>query len=424
MYYFLFILFAAGGYFIISKSRLRRASGISVNNFRLVYLLKVLLAAFVAYVFSHYQPGNDYMVFHQEGYLEYELLKSDPATFFTNITDSFYDNKYGNFFSSVGSFWNDLRNNLVIKLSALLNIVTLGNFYVNTLLFSLLTFCGQLTLYNFLKQVLQKDKRPAFIASFLLPSTLIFIAAIHKDGIIFTALAFFSLNLYQGSKKGFTPGKILSLLFCFVILFFIRSYVALVIAAACLLFILILKLKYKPVYIITCFILVSWLSIFTLERLVPNFKPLHLIVQKQTDFLAIEKANTQINIPLLSPNIVNLTKEAPAALSRAILHPNPLAFSDPVYLFFAIENTIYLCLFLLFFIVHRKIIYSELNKATLVYCLSICVLIFLFIGYTIPVSGAILRYKSIYLPYLLGFVIAGINWNKFTKGKQIINNNM
>ncbi len=424
MYYFLFILFAIVGYFIIAKSRLRRASGLSVNSFLFVYTLKVLIAAFVAYVFSHYQPGNDYSVFHNEGYLEYELLKSDPATFFTNITDSFYDDKYGNFFSSVGSFWNDLRNNLVIKLVAILDIITQGNFYLNSLIFSMFTFCGQLALYNFLKYVLQNSKTPAFIASFLLPSTLVFIAAIHKDGIIFTTLAFFSLTLYSGFKNGFSFGKILTLVLCFVILFFIRSYVAFIVAAACILLLLTLKLKYKPIYIFGGFLLVGWFSLFILEKTVPDFRPLNLIVQKQTEFLAIEIANTQIEITTLSPNILSLTKAAPAAIGRAIIHPNPLAFSDPVYLVFALENSIYLLLFLIFFVLHKKINYTRLNNAAIVYCLCIIAFIFLFIGYTIPVSGAILRYKSIYLPFLIGFVLAGINWDRVLKQKQIINKNM
>lgn len=424
MYYFLFILFAALGYFGITKTKLRKASGLSVRSFSIVFILKVLIAAFVAYVFSHYQPGNDYLVFHQEGYLEYELLKKDPATFFTNITDSFYSNKYGNFFSSVGSFWNDLRNNLIIKLVAILDIITLGNFYLNCLLFSLLTFCGQLAMFNFLKQVLQKDRTAAFIASFLLPSALLFTAAAHKDGIIFMALAFFSLAFYNAFKKGFTAGNIIGLLFCFSILFLIRSYVAFIAVAACILFVLTLKLKYKPIYIIGSFILAAWLSLFILERLAPDFKPLNLIVQKQTEFLAIEKANTQIDIPLLTPDLLSLTKAAPGAVTRAVLHPNPFAFKNPVYLFFAMENCVYLILFLLYFILHKKIIYTPLNKSSLIYCLCITSLIFLFIGYTIPASGAILRYKSIYLPYVMGLVLAGINWEKLKNSIQIKNKNI
>lgn len=419
MYYFLFILYSLVGYFLIVKSKLRKASMLSSRSFILVFLLKILMAVLVAFIFSNYQPGNDYLVFNQHGYLEYELLKANPASFFTNITDSFYSNKYGNFFSSVGSFWNDLRNNLVIKFVAILNIITAGNFYLNSLLFSLITFCGQLALYNFLKQVVEKNNTSVFIASFLLPSTIVFIAAVHKDGVIFTNLAFFSLALYAGFKTEFSFKKIVVLLFTFLLLFIMRSYVSLVVAAASIVFVLSFKLKFKPAYTLIVFVLGGWMSLFMLEKIAPDFKPLNLIVQKQTDFLAIPKAQTQIEITKLSPDILSLTKAAPEALSRAILQPNPIAFSNPAYLIFALENCLYLGLLILFFIVHKKNNYNHFNSSAVIYCLLIVALLFLFIGYTIPASGAIIRYKSIYLPYLIAFILAGINRNKIPIFKHI-----
>lgn len=419
MFYFQFILIALVGYFFISKTRLRKDSEISSRQFTLVFLIKIWAAIVVAYVFSHYQPGNDYLVFNQEGYLEYELLKTNPSTFFTNITDSFYSNPYGNFFSSVGSFWNDLRNNLLIKFVALINILTAGNFYLNSLLFSLLTFCGQLALYNFLKQVLEKNNSAAFIASFLLPSTLLFIAAVHKDGIIFTVLAFFSLVFYSGFKNGFNLKKIIVLLLLFLVMVIIRSYVAFVVAAACLLFVLTLKLKYKPVYIILGFIITVWISLFTLEKIAPHFKPLNLIVQKQTDFLALPKANTQLNITVLAPNIFSLTRAAPEALGRTLLHPHPFAFTDPMYLIFALENCLYLGCLLLFFLLPLKNNYTRIHTSSIMYILLLVGLIFLFIGYTIPASGAIIRYKSIYLPYALALLLASINWKRIWISKTL-----
>ncbi len=391
---------------------LRKVSEINNRNFKIIFLLKLAVSILVAYVFTHYQPGNDYIVYNQHAFIEYELLKANPQAFFINITDSLYDNKYGNFFSSESSFWNDFRNNLIIKFVALINLITAGNFYLNSLLFSLITFCGQLALYNFLKNLFQKNNSSAFIASFLLPSTLLFIAAVHKDGIVFTCLAFFNLALYTGLKNGFNLKKILVLLFTFLLLFFIRSYVAFGVAAACLLLLLNLKLKYNPVYILIGFMLVGWLSLFTLEKLKPDFKPLNLIVEKQTAFLALPKAQTQLNVTVLTPDIISITRAAPEALSRTILHPHPLAFSNPTYLVFALENCFYLGLMLLFIFIHKQNHYKDLNKSLIIYMLLIIAFIFLFIGYTIPASGAIIRYKSIYLPYLMAFVLAGINWKK------------
>src|SRR5690606_33891884 len=113
-----------------------------------LFLIKVMAGMALGWISqTWYSQGNDYFTLNNYGSEEYELLKSDPRTFFTSLFSSHY-NHYEGFFSSTGSYWNDLKNNLIIKTLALMHVFTGGNYFVNVLFFLFASFLGSVALFR------------------------------------------------------------------------------------------------------------------------------------------------------------------------------------------------------------------------------------------------------------------------------------
>jgi len=83
----------------------------------------------------------------------------------------------------------------------------------------------------------------------------------------------------------------------------------------------------------------------------------------------------------------------------------------------------YWVLFLLMLFNPDKIKYSK--QEFIVFGIAFTFLIFLFTGYITPAAGALIRYRSIYFPFIITPILCKINWedlfNKVTFFKRKTN---
>ena len=206
-----------------------RAAGLSNRTIVFLFLLKVAAGLVIGWLSLHfYSGGNDYWDNNRAGWEEYRLIWSNPIEYFSNLFRSDYQNGYGGLFDSFSSFWNDLRNNLVLKLLSLFNLFSRGNYYINSLFFNYLVFFGHIALYRVFIKIYPGKKVSVIIGSFVLPSLLYFSSGIHRDGLVFLLLCSLFFCLYGILKEKKTGGKrIVLALVSFLLLFLLRSYVAL-----------------------------------------------------------------------------------------------------------------------------------------------------------------------------------------------------
>ena len=85
----------------------------------------------------------------------------------------------------------------------------------------------------------------------------------------------------------------------------------------------------------------------------------------------------------------------------------------------SLEIFLYEMTFLLFLFFRKR---DNINIAPFIYfCVFFSLSMFLMIGYTIPIIGALVRYRSIYFPLLITPMICMINWQKIKKFIHIKN---
>ncbi len=123
----------------------------------------------------------------------------------------------------------------------------------------------------------------------------------------------------------------------------------------------------------------------------------------------------------LKPTIFSLLKNSPKAFINTLTTPVDFSGKDRLKFLASLENIFYLICFLLLIVFFRRPVE---NKEILYFCLSFCALIFILAGLTTPIVGALVRYRTPALPFMMIFIFMLVDKNKIKKipffGKYLI----
>ena len=105
-----------------------------------LFSLKILAGA--AYGLFYMQPQyygtkSDTWVFFELSKNETDWLLHDPIGFLKDIFTNGYQQS-SNLFSGVNSYWNDLKETVVVKIMAVCNVFTLKSYFSNIIFFNFL----------------------------------------------------------------------------------------------------------------------------------------------------------------------------------------------------------------------------------------------------------------------------------------------
>ncbi len=377
-----------------------------------LFLLKILAGILLGWMSQKFYPqGNDYWGLHIAGMEEYRILISDPKLFFKDIFINPYQNGFEGFFHSSSSYWNDLKNMLLIKFLAFCNIFSRGNYYINSLFFNFIGFFGHVAFYRVFADIFKNKKWPVIIGCFLLPSTLYFTAGIHKDLFVFSLLGMYFYAFYFSLQSKMITVYFLTIVVTFTGLLLLRNFVALSIIPASIAYIISKKVNLNKIFLFISTYSLAFLMLFLLHIIKPAFQPLKIITDKQQEFFALPVASSQLNTAKLEPAFSSFIKNLPQALNHSLLRPYLLDPSTKFLIPLSIELFIYqvLCILMLFSYTKNKFTLNAFILFGLFFSFSLL----LFTGYIVPNTGSIVRYRSIYLPLLITPVLCNINWNKF-----------
>lgn len=384
--------------------------GISSGGLLSLFLVKILAGIAIGWISIHiYGPGNDYWDVNDFAREEYELLHTNPGKYFINIFTSDYQGGYAGMFSSGDSYWNDLKGNIVIKLVSIFNIFSRGDYYINSLFFNFIIFFGHVILYRLFIKIYPRNQLWVIIGCFFLPSTLYFSSGIHKDGLVFLMMAVVIYSVYQSLlKNSFTTKRILLMGISMGVLFLVRNFVFLALVPALFAWILVAKTRWHAALSFTAVYLLCGLLVFNIDKLLPQIKPLEIITTKQTEYLKLDKAATQIELTPLQPTFKSFAANAPQALTHVLLLPYP-GIQPNTLLPFSFELFFYLFLLLRLFFFRRRCTVMK-DKAFLFFILFFTFSVFLFIGYIVPNIGSLVRYRSLFLPFIITPLLSCIDW--------------
>ena len=411
MHILLFIFYFSIGCYAILKIPFFRASGIRPSMLLLLFGLRVGAGCLHNWVAWRFFPNHgDIWFFFRESLVTKQELFTDFHRFLAN-----------------NSVWAYMPYNTIEIMHAIFDVFSFDNLYINTLFFSFLVFGGSIALFRLFRDVFQNQLLAACCA-LLIPSTLFWTACIHKEGLLFMLLGFFYFHFYRGIKNGWTAGRVLGCFFLFLSAVFFRANTVVTVLPALFLWIAAEKWPAHRVKIVFGSLLGVLIIVCILNPGGLLTVPLQYLCERQQEFLVL-KGNSGVYLPALQPTPASFWKTLPFAALNGFFQPLPGSGGQFIYLAFSAE-IILIWLIVLFsltrwFISRRSAPRptppngphpsagpfnpaqgSSLNPPPTSPAFALSCLLFAFtgmllIGFTVPFVGTIVRYRSIYLPFLL-----------------------
>lgn len=375
-----------------------------------VFLLKIMagIAYFRFYSLPANRAGSDTWKFYEQSLPETKLLIRDPIHFFGDLLVNHY-NSTGGLFADQQSYWNDLKDAIMIKLMAIVNVFTGSDYYCNIIFFNFIFFIGIVALYRLVKGWFPGTTSLYMVLAAAIPSFLFWCSGIHKDGLIFSALAlmFYTADAILRKRK-VLPNTIL-LVLMWALVFFLRSYMALLILPCLAAAFLVHRFPARVSWVMSGFVVMGLLFVFVGPMVSPRLNIAGYLSNKQSQFLQLQ-GNSRWEVRRLEPDARGLLQNLPQAIDAALLRPHindrglmsKLASAEMIFCGLA---------FVVAFWRARAVRWP----AVMVSVVFFSVLVLLVIGYTIPFAGAVVRYRSLVLPFLLLPVGAAAATTRITK---------
>lgn len=209
-----------------------------------------ILYGWIGVYYGNMAQMVDTWAYHYESIKEVEILKHHPINFLTNLFHNTYSTGFSKFFSSENSWWNDLKGNFFIKILAIFNLFSFNNYYINVIFYSFFSLVGPVAVYRVMRDVFPNKKTEVLLGTFLIPSFLYWTSGIHKEGLIFDALAIITYHFYFGLKEGrFSLKRIIYITVGFLLILALRNFLIIMLIPSLIAWFASARLKYKPLAI-------------------------------------------------------------------------------------------------------------------------------------------------------------------------------
>jgi hypothetical protein len=439
MHILLFIFYGLlAGYGVLRIPFIRK-SGIRPAWLLLFFAAHVLLGCLHDVIAWRFYPGHgDLWDFFERSFLARREMTADLHAFL----------KYN-------ANWNYFTHNNIIWVHVVLNYLSFDNIYINTLLFSFPVFLGNIALFRVFRRRFPDDPLTA-LSVLVFPSTLYWTSPVHREGAIYGLLGF----LFYYMDRLLTRTSLRPVFYClilFILVIYFRPAVALTLLPALLVWALFEKLPSRPkALLITGATAVALLALVFLAPAL--FDPLlRSLSDRQKEFQALE-GGSRLYLPLLEPSGDSFLRALPGGARNGLFEPLPGSGGKAIYEAFSLElllvwGIIVLAILRKLFMRQpspsdRKrptrmagtskisrvltrllppkpasassILPSSASSSLRSFPFSVACLIYalpglVLVGMIVPFAGAIVRYRSIFLPFLLAPFLYSLRGTRLIK---------
>lgn len=389
----------------------------------LIFALFIIKIAGASLLFQHYdnlddRRFSDIFKHYDDGLTIKNGILNNPAVggklllqhksnneSFTEITENC---RYWNSGKTIDNFQG---NRFMIRLNAILSLITQQNYFLHLVFFTLISFCGMLMLVKCLPESFEQMQIPLLAALTISPSLLFWTSGILKESLTVFLLGLFCINAFRSKHIRSQLLRYFIIALSISILFVIRPYILLALILGLIIFQL-----HK--YLNTSWLRLSMASILSLFVILiillqfSRFNPLNEITNKRVEFEELAKtfdAGSTYSIPVVNEPIEIIYK-APQAILNVLFRPHVFEIENKSYLPFALEGAVLLIISFLIIPFFKR---PENNLQSIIvpgmmFILVVC----LIIGLTIPILGASVRYRSPAIMVYIIILFSLIDWKK------------
>jgi hypothetical protein len=363
------------------------------------FCFKVIMGALYGYVFLHYYGGDDTWLLNRESMVEYNKLITSPLTFISDFNPVPAFERNDGFRQGLHYYLVDLEFWMITKPLALFNLLSRGDYYINSVFFNFIVFWGHYWLYRLLVTEFPNKRKPLLLIIFFFPPVVFWLSGIRADGLLlfFIALLFVQFNRWITTKnKRGLVWSVVALLFMLVL----RNAVAILLVPALAAWWLVAKNGRKPLLTFTLVYLTSIVLFFSTLWISPAANLPSMIVKRQQEYLALH-GNTRFELDTLQATPASFIRVLPQSLNNTFLRPYIWEAKGPLQLVTALE-VIFFWLLILWFFFRKQMGWKQaLTSPLILSFIYFSIFSYVLIGYTVPFPGAIIRYKIIFELMLL-----------------------
>jgi len=397
---FYFIAFC----FLISKLSFFKDSKIPKYWFIIIFGVKIGVSVLLTLIYTKYYNNRataDIFKYFDDSKVMFSALKSNPLDYFKMLLGiDFNYNYYQVNYYQFMNHWNrpyssDLisDSHIIIRFNAFVRLFSFGFFQVHHIFINFVSLIGLTLIYKAFKLYLLDKEKLLFYVVFLVPSVLFWGSGLLKEGIILFAFGLFFYYLFKLTNQ-LKTSYLLLFFFAIILLIFTKFYLLIALSIPSLGYLINYYRRLKnPLfgYLIAGLIFLITINVAPLinEQLDVVFQ----IANKQqtfSRFIAEVPANSGFVIPELSDGW-SLIIYSPQALLNTMIRPYFWECNSLFVWLSAFENVFIIGCFILVFYYRKKI--NNSHKNIIYFNLTFVFSLFVLIGLTTPVLGAIVRYK-------------------------------
>ena len=423
MAWVLLIFWFAVFIFLMKKMRFFQNSGLKTSGLIFVFGCKVVAGTILTLIYTYYYTDRstaDIYKYFDDARVIASALPDDPNIYLKLMLGVDEESAEVQSFVSQMHNWSahseqwltytqtrDLNffssNRIITRFNALLWPVTLGNMFTHVLFMCFFSLLGLVALFRQMNARFPEKRIPLLLVIFFMPSLLLWCSGVLKDSLIIAALY---LLIFLGNKLVVSSNKrvayLLLSLALLIILLLTKYYVVLALIPG-ILGLLLHHWKTSTTPFIAQSLAVGICLIGLMASTASEIGPdgISILRDKREEALKaaiLGNAQHTLFVDNADPGILGFVKKIPEAMLTGLFRPYIWETNgSPFILLSALENL------LLILLVLATVFYGDKrfrHSAQLWLLLSFSLCLAFIIGYTTPVSGGLVRYKTAFLPAL------------------------
>jgi hypothetical protein len=382
------------------------------------YLHMFGAVAYALMVQYYYGYGDSFVFYYGSNFLSSHVAQDagNIKYFFQSATDvkAWYDFEVGDL-SYSGYFGID-SNLFIMKIAAVISLVSFNMYLIITLFFGLFSFAGLWKLFLVFKDV-NKNKQVKLLvwAVLYMPSVWFWGSGLIKDSVCIGGIGFIIHYMYSiFIKKEISIKSIILLVVLIYVVGSIKSYITIVLTLGLAMFVFYKFITPFKNIVIRGFIITVFLIAIVIAAFITNFgEQLQQLADEskvqvdafQRNYDAVQNDDEQsragVKIEDIDPSVSGLLLHSPVAVFTCLFRPFIWESRKIFILFSALESMLLLCC-TMYVLVKLKFFgfFREMfDNPYILISFLMAILFALIIGFTTYNFGTIARYRIVLLPF-------------------------
>ncbi len=379
------------------------------------FIFKIFCGLLLSYFYLHYFEGGDSLTYFNEAKRIDSYSQENEASFFEIIFDSNHQ------VFEKSSYKGQPRALLFTKIIYAIYLVTNGSYWLISVYLSLFAFIGFWLFYLTSVKLAFAQRKSLIVALLIWPSVVFWSGGLIKESVSVGIIMLIATTVISFNHGKTTFWKFLFFIGLSYCLFKLKYYYAGVIVPVSVSYSLVSLIgnksnvvKVNPIVQALLFFATSFLLVLIASHFHYNLRFSNIpdvIVSNYQLFINKSEPGKAVVFNNLEPSYWDLFLNTPKALIAGMFRPSLFDIKNIWSLLSAMENTLLLILVLAQLKNFRNVVKGDFVLT--IAAISFCIIMAVFLSFSAPNFGTLVRYKAGFLPFLILIVISG---NPIIKG--------